>query len=331
MNGASPGTAAVTTAVITPAPAPLNFDLVRLRSLRRTAPYHLLLTLFAAVVIGVQLAGIQTSPWFAAWLGGNALLLAVSGLALDRLRSHLVDEARMRAWENHLAVCLLLQGMLWFWLFASGAQWPASQRLPVQLLSITMTFTASVVFAASWRCYLALVPPVVAGQLIWLTANAVTPPQAAFTALLYLTLVATGFVLFRRGLMAGISASLARRQLLAEFEALFNGSFNGIAQIRDRKFVRVNQEFARIYGISKAALEGASTRVVYETDDAWQKDMVAARTALETGYATYEREYRHPDGQCRQLRAHATVVRAGDGQAPATLFTVTDIDRKSVV
>ena len=271
-----------------------------------------------------QLAGVQSVVMLAAWLAANTVIFCALGVDIHRTRSALADQRRLRAWENRLAAGLLLHGLLWYWIFASGVQLPAALRLPVQLLAFAATFTASVVLSVSLRCYFAFIPVLAAGQLIWLTANAAAA-QAAFTGLLYVTLLAAGFLLFRRDLLARIHASLARRQLLAEHEALFNSSLTGAAQIRNGTFLRVNDEFSRIYGMPKSALEGASTRVVYESEEAWQKGVALNQSALETGHAHYEREYLRPDGERRHLLAHAAVVPANAGRQRTTLFTVSDL------
>ena len=316
MSEALPGAA--------PAADSPSLESARLRSVNRTAPYHLVLSLFATVTLAVLLSDILSATVLTAWLGGGVLLTAVLGWDLRRTRSAIADARALTAWEYRFAAGLLIQGLLWLWLFQAAPQIPLVLLWPVQLLGFATTFTATVVFCGSLRCYFALVPLVAGGQLLLLIAHSGSLNQTLFTLLLYVTVLAAGLVLFRRQLTNGVAASLTRRRMLAEHEALFNSSMAGAAHIRDGKFVRVNNEFCRIYGRSKSELEGAPTRVVYDSDEAWEKGVAASQAALVSGYESYEREYLRPDGQRRQLRAQAAAV-AGDAQSRATLFTVTDI------
>ena len=301
-----------------------GFELVRLRQLHRNAPYAVLFGLFCCVVAAVTLAGKASLPVITVWSAGGGLLSILLGLDLRRTLPDLGQLPAMQAWERRLATGMLIQGGLWFVLFNLSQPDSLTLRLQLQMLAFATTFTGTVIYATSLRCYLALVPLTAAGQMVWMM-RAPDLTNAVFAVALYLVVLIIGMWSFRRLLLAAVAASLARRLLLAEHEALFNNSLVGLAQVRAKTFVRVNQEWARIYGYSKTELEGASTRLIYADDAEWQQVQENTRTAMAaSGQISYERRYRCPDGQQRQVRVQATGIGTG-GAAGDRIYTTIDI------
>ncbi|HXG87393.1 MAG TPA: diguanylate cyclase [Vicinamibacterales bacterium] len=114
-----------------------------------------------------------------------------------------------------------------------------------------------------------------------------------------------------------------------EYEAWFDGSLIGVAQVRDGRFVRVNEEFARIYGDSPQKWVGASAGpLAPDTAPASIESVAPTRTS-------YHREHMRPDGQRRTLLVEAITVASPDRtdktNPPAstdTLYTVVDVTER---
>ena len=307
------------------APVPsISFDAVRLRQLHRGAPYTLLLSVFSCVVAATVLAGRTAWPVLALWLGGGLLLAALMGIDHQRTRAKIDDVAALQRWEWRMASALLLQGGLWLLLFAATPLHSAPERTPVQLLAFATTFTATVVFATSLRNFLALVPLTALGQLLWMTRAQPGLAEAIFVSAVYAVVLVTGLLSFRRVLLAGLEASRERRVLMAEQAALFDSGLAGMAHVREGIFVRVNQELARIYGLSKEELEGASTRVVYPDDASWRQAAAAAPTRHPSDRFAYERAYTRPDGRRSHLRVQARLI-VGSEHSNDRIYSVIDI------
>lgn len=73
------------------------------------------------------------------------------------------------------------------------------------------------------------------------------------------------------------------QQLSVEQDAILENAIIGIAFVRERKFVRVNQRFEQLFGESREQLIGESTRFFYPNEQAYQQLGEQAYTALTTG------------------------------------------------
>ena len=102
-------------------------------------------------------------------------------------------------------------------------------------------------------------PPDRAGEALWLDFS-------------YRVAVVDGRLF---GVMVGRDITERRRNhqmvtaLLAEKEALLENALVGILMVRQREIVSCNRRFAAIFGYASAALIGQSTRILFETDDAF--------------------------------------------------------------
>ena len=286
-----------------------SFDLVRLKHIHRNAPYCIFFSAFSAAAAAILLAGHVAPALLALWLGGNAL--SIAGLGIDWQRSRSGTVVALRAWETRLTLGLLLQGVLWFALFYADNTASVTTRASVQLLAYVTAFTATVVYCLSLPAFLALVPLVLGGELIWAVANQTSVTGAWLQVALQVAVQAIGWYSFRRVLLAGVGASLARRELLAEHEVLFNNSLVGMAHVRDGRFVRVNPQFARIFGVPVEQINGTSIWRLYPDEATWQKSAVDARQS--GGTASYEYEYTNPDQKRLTLRVHVSTIKGGTG------------------
>ena len=87
-------------------------------------------------------------------------------------------------------------------------------------------------------------------------------------------------------------------QMAAEQEELLRLAPFGIARLKDRQFVRVNEAFSTILGYAQDELVGRSTRDIYISDDEYEKIGVLAYSPLSRGeIATFELELQRKDGQ----------------------------------
>lgn len=102
----------------------------------------------------------------------------------------------------------------------------------------------------------------------------------------------------------------------AERDALFHTSLIGTALVREGRFVRANDELARMLGQPADTLPGASARGLEPLPEPSED------TAPPTGRVTYTRPYLRPDGSACLLRVERVPIEAGD--APAALLSVFD-------
>ena len=286
-----------------------GLDLVRLKHIHRNTPYTIFFSAFCAIAAAMLLAGHIAPPLLGLWLVGNALTIAALAIDWQRTRSGAV--AALQSWENRLTLGLLLQGVLWFALFYADNTASATARASVQMLAYITVFTATAVYCLSLPAFLALVPLVLAGELLWTVAAQTGVTGMLLLVTLHAAVLTIGWYSFRRVLLAGVSASLVRRKLLAEHEALFNNSLVGLAHVRDGRFVRVNPQFARICGLPVEQINGTSIWRIYPDEATWQKSALDARQA--GGTASYEHEYTGPDKKCLTLRVHMNMIESGAG------------------
>lgn len=91
------------------------------------------------------------------------------------------------------------------------------------------------------------------------------------------------------GVMVGRDITERRRNhqmvtaLLAEKEALLENALVGIIMVRQRTIVSCNRRFAAIFGHPQAALVGQSTRILFETDEAFTAFGEEAYRSLSSG------------------------------------------------
>lgn len=73
------------------------------------------------------------------------------------------------------------------------------------------------------------------------------------------------------------------QQLTVEQDAILENAIIGIAFIRDRRFVRVNQRFEQLFGVDREQLVGQSSRVFYPNQQAYFQFGEQAYAALASG------------------------------------------------
>lgn len=281
----------------------------RIAILHRHQASGLVFNLLAAPLMAYVLSLHEPTETVLLWLGLLVATIVLRALWLARYKSHADNAASARRWENVYAAGCFASGCTWgamFWLFSPHDTFVI---LFMNLIAAAFAFTTVATLSASLRSYFALIVPIVLAQLIWL--HLYYQGEAFGSAPLsgvYLAIIAIGLTVYRRALLGAMHDQHVSRALLAEQEALFNNSLVGLVMTRERRFVRVNDAFARIYGFTKTELEGQSTQMIYPDRDSWLRSVEFAEAGLLTGQVVYEREYQHPDGQTRWLLAQGNLV-----------------------
>ncbi|KAB2929669.1 MAG: PAS domain S-box protein [Candidatus Contendobacter sp.] len=111
---------------------------------------------------------------------------------------------------------------------------------------------------------------------------------------------------------------------LEESEVTLRGLFNavpvGLVTLRDRVLRSVNERICEMTGYPRTALEGHSSRLVYETDEEFQRVGQALYDRLwETGLNYVETRFRRADGTFRNVSLHAAPLRPDDPSAGAAV------------
>jgi PAS domain S-box-containing protein len=142
-------------------------------------------------------------------------------------------------------------------------------------------------------------------------------------------------------LIAQASNEMLRRRRLAEEELrkseaslanIFRSSPIGTAIIKNRKFLRVNDEFTRIFGYSKKELKGQDTRLIYGSDEAWKKyGLKIYRQIRKVGFCALELKVKTKQGKFIDvfLRGSPTYPDDFEHEFIFTLMDITEHKRAS--
>lgn len=86
------------------------------------------------------------------------------------------------------------------------------------------------------------------------------------------------------------------QQALAEIDIIFQHARIGIIYLVDRRFFRINQTFVSMFGYSEQELLGQTTRIIYRSEEAYQK----AGQEIYSAFARSEENYRFDiDAVCK--------------------------------
>jgi len=115
------------------------------------------------------------------------------------------------------------------------------------------------------------------------------------------------------------------RALLLQLEAVLNHAEVGIALTRDGKFELVSRHFCATFGMDKKDMEGKSTRIIYQSDEAYQALAARARPQfMEQGFFTGEVELMRKSGEAFWAHMRGRAVMAGD-MSKGTIWTFEDV------
>lgn len=113
-------------------------------------------------------------------------------------------------------------------------------------------------------------------------------------------------------------------RLLSEQKAILDSHIVGIAKIRDRKFIWVNNVFESLLGYSLNELVGQSTRICYRSDEDYAEAGHTAFNALDSGQG-YQAELQlvKKDGSLIWFAFHAELLEPYKIDALVTLIDIT--------
>lgn len=83
----------------------------------------------------------------------------------------------------------------------------------------------------------------------------------------------------------------------ARFQSIVRSSPTGIATLVDEKFLDVNKRLCDILGYTEGELVGSSARMLYQSEDEFEKDRRATDNLGTTGMASSENHFRCKDGR----------------------------------
>ena len=116
------------------------------------------------------------------------------------------------------------------------------------------------------------------------------------------------------------------RTLLGEHEAILNSSVAGIAKIRKRSFVWVNEAFAQSLGYRAVELEGQPSRILYATEADYLAFGLRAYPAMRTlPFFSEEHQLRCKDGTLKWFEIRGAVPKTSDIES---LWSLNDISER---
>lgn len=122
------------------------------------------------------------------------------------------------------------------------------------------------------------------------------------------------------GIALAIQDITERKQSEAMLRSLFNAAPVGLLILQDRVLCSVNERFCEIVDYPRLALEGYSSRQLYESEEEFQRVGHALYDRLwETGLSYVEARFRRPDGTYRDVSLHAAPLQPDDRSAGAAV------------
>jgi PAS domain S-box-containing protein len=137
------------------------------------------------------------------------------------------------------------------------------------------------------------------------------------------------------GLIVDISDYKIVQQQLQQnqefLESIIRSAPIGISVTIDRVFVNVNQQFCKMFGYSREELIGASTRILYPSQEAYEEHGHRLYSQIEyTGSATAETVFRKKDGQSIDVLMSGAPLDPADWSKGVT-FSLMDITERNRV
>ena len=115
------------------------------------------------------------------------------------------------------------------------------------------------------------------------------------------------------------------RALLLQLEAVLNHAEVGIALTRDGNFELVSRHFCATFGMEKEDMEGKPTRIIYNSDEAYQALAERARPQfMEQGFFAGEVELMRKSGETFWAHMRGRAVVAGE-MSKGTIWTFEDV------
>jgi diguanylate cyclase (GGDEF)-like protein/PAS domain S-box-containing protein len=280
-------------------------ETARMRECYRVAPQSILAMVgaafLAAALMGREGNGMLAWGWFALMLADAALRLSV----LHYVRRQLADPALTLRNENLYALVALTTGLGWAALLVGLPPRGPGLQMMMVLLVVAIGYTSIITIGVSLKTWFAVVAPAVGAELHFLAGSSYIGDEVPWPVLLLLPVaLVTALGMYRRSIMPGIARQQEAQLLTRELHAMFDTTLVGIAHIRKRHYVRVNAEYARIYGYTPEQMAGNSIAMTFQATEDGARLMEEVGEALRLhGEAVYESRYVRPDGQARHLLA----------------------------
>lgn len=117
----------------------------------------------------------------------------------------------------------------------------------------------------------------------------------------------------------------ALEQSLLEQRTILDNAIVGILFVRDRIILRCNRGWAEMLGYSIAELEGQSTRIYYDSDEAYERQGMLVYPSILSGHASYgEGTFRRKDGSLVECSFQGKAIDLHDA-AKGSIWVLQDI------
>ncbi|HEX4329994.1 MAG TPA: PAS domain S-box protein, partial [Burkholderiales bacterium] len=301
-------------------------ETARMRECYRIAPQSVLAMLGVSVLMAYLLREEAPAALLWGWLAATACLNLVRLALISLFRRQLANPALTMRNENLYALSALAVGLAWAALVLHVV--PKSEALQMALVVtvLAVIYTCIITIGTSLKNYFSLVVPIGGAEGISFAGHTTIGQGMPAVVLLLLPVgILVALISYRRSVMPGILQQEEMQVLTRELRAMFDNTLVGIAHVRNRLFVTVNAECARIYGIPAEQLPGTSLIALYASmDDGDQIVQHVQKSLREQGEAVYETRYRRPDGQARHLLAQGHRFDIND-PSKGTIWVLMDI------
>ncbi len=118
------------------------------------------------------------------------------------------------------------------------------------------------------------------------------------------------------------------RRAYGELQVIFDRSVVGFALVSDRRIQRCNPRFEQMLGYRPGELAGKPTRLLYASDEVYERRVAAAYEVLSRGEAyTAEAAFQRRNGEMLWARVTATMLHPGNPQG-GTIWNLEDITHR---
>ena len=136
----------------------------------------------------------------------------------------------------------------------------------------------------------------------------------------------THFIFVKNDVTKLVELEERLRQKIQELEGIMEHADVIIALIKDRKFLSVNAKFTKLFGKSKKELIGASTKLLYRSQEEYEYYGKKFYDALKKGKPLrHELEYILPSGEKKWFQVTATAINPGSIKEMKTVWIANDI------
>ena len=297
-----------------------------MRECYRVAPQAVLANLGAAFLCATLLSREAELTLVWGWFAFMVFDTAVRLVAVAQFRRQLADDKLTLRNENLYALIALSTGLAWAAMLLGVTPKNTLVQTVLVLLVLAISYTSVITIGVSLKTYFAVVVPTVAAEtLVFLQRTSFGDEIPRAMLLLPPIGLLAALAMYRRSVMPAIVQQQELRVVTREMQAMFDNTLVGISHIRNQRFVTVNAECARIYGLHAERMIGEPISLVFESteDGAAIMSQVAASLRLR-GEAIYEARYVRPDGQARHLLAQGHRFDRDD-PSKGTIWVLMDI------